>query len=79
GFTPQTPRRRARQRDDEAIARWLEKDWPRIKKQQSDKGLETRRKTRCHKWLRGQNLRQIYRRKPFSENHLRHLHNFPHF
>ena len=32
GFTPQKPRRRARQRDDEAIARWLEKDWPRIKK-----------------------------------------------
>src|SRR5512142_1094522 len=33
--------------------------------QRSDKGLETRRKTRCHKWLRGQNLRQVYRRKPF--------------
>ena len=32
GFTPQKPRRRARERDDEAIARWLEKDWPRIKK-----------------------------------------------
>src|SRR5512135_797427 len=32
GFTPQKPRRRARQRDDEAIARWLEQDWPRIKK-----------------------------------------------
>lgn len=32
GFTPQKPRRRARQRDDEAIARWLAKDWPRIKK-----------------------------------------------
>jgi transposase len=32
GFTPQMPRRRARQRDDEAIARWLEKDRPRIKK-----------------------------------------------
>jgi transposase len=32
GFTPQTPRRRARQRDDEAIARWLEKGWPRIRK-----------------------------------------------
>ena len=32
GFTPQKPRRRARQCDDEASARWLEKDWPRIKK-----------------------------------------------
>jgi transposase len=31
GFTPQKPRRRARERDDEAIARWLEKDGPRIK------------------------------------------------
>jgi transposase len=32
GFTPQKPRRKARERDDEAIARWLAKDWPRIKK-----------------------------------------------
>jgi transposase len=32
GFTPQKPRRRARERDDEAIARWLAQDWPRIKK-----------------------------------------------
>jgi transposase len=32
GFTPQKPRRRARERDDEALARWLEKDWPRIKR-----------------------------------------------
>jgi transposase len=32
GFTPQKPRRKARERDDEAIARWLERDWPRIKK-----------------------------------------------
>lgn len=38
GFTPQTPRRRARQRDDEAIARWLEKDWPRIKKRRGGGG-----------------------------------------
>jgi len=32
GFTPQKPRRRARERDEEAIARWLAVDWPRIKK-----------------------------------------------
>jgi transposase len=32
GFTPQKPRRVARERDDAAIARWLERDWPRIKK-----------------------------------------------
>lgn len=30
--TPQKPARRARQRSDEAIDRWLETDWPRIKK-----------------------------------------------
>jgi transposase len=32
GFTPQKPERVARERDPEAIAAWLESDWPRIKK-----------------------------------------------
>jgi len=32
GYTPQKPRRQARERDEEAIARWLAQDWPRIKK-----------------------------------------------
>jgi transposase len=32
GLTPQKPRRVPRQRDPEAIAAWLESDWPRIKK-----------------------------------------------
>jgi transposase len=32
GFRPQKPRRKARERDDETIARWLESGWPRIKK-----------------------------------------------
>ena len=32
GFSPQQPLRRARERDEEAIARWREHDWPRIKK-----------------------------------------------
>jgi transposase len=31
-YTPQKPARRPRQRNDEAIDRWLETDWPRIKK-----------------------------------------------
>jgi transposase len=31
-YTPQKPARRAKQRDPEAIAGWLQKDWPRIKK-----------------------------------------------
>ncbi|PJE18595.1 MAG: transposase [Mycobacterium sp.] len=30
--TPQKPARRAKQRDPEAIDRWLKEDWPRIKK-----------------------------------------------
>ena len=32
GFTPQKPKRRAIERDEEAIAHWVRKDWPRIKK-----------------------------------------------
>jgi transposase len=31
GYTPQKPRRVPREQDDAAIARWLAKDWPRIK------------------------------------------------
>jgi transposase len=31
-YTPQKPARRARQRDPEAVAGWLENDWPRIQK-----------------------------------------------
>lgn len=32
GFSVQKPEARARERDEESIARWREKDWPRIKK-----------------------------------------------
>jgi len=32
GFTPQKPEQLARERDEEAIARWREHDWPRIKR-----------------------------------------------
>lgn len=32
GFTPQKPRRQARERDEAAIERWRKTDWPRIKK-----------------------------------------------
>jgi transposase len=32
GFSPQKPQRRAAERDEVAIARWRERDWPRIKK-----------------------------------------------
>lgn len=37
GFTPQKPRRIPRQRDPEAIAAWLESDWPRVKKRRDGK------------------------------------------
>jgi transposase len=32
GWTRQRPARRATERDEEAIARWVKEDWPRIKK-----------------------------------------------
>jgi transposase len=32
GLSPQKPRRLARERDEQAIARWRAEDWPRIKK-----------------------------------------------
>src|SRR5438105_7184795 len=35
GYTPQKPHRKPRERDDEAIARWLALDWPRIKKRRA--------------------------------------------
>lgn len=38
GFSPQEPGRVPRQRDPEAIAAWLESDWPRIKKRRGGKG-----------------------------------------
>jgi transposase len=38
GYTPQKPRRVPREQDDEAIARWLEMDWPRIKRKARRRG-----------------------------------------
>ena len=32
GWSRQRPARRAVERDDEAIARWVAEDWPRVKK-----------------------------------------------
>ncbi len=40
GWTCQKPERQARERDDEAVARWLHEDWPRIKKKR--RGLALR-------------------------------------
>ena len=38
GYTPQKPRRVPREQDDEAIAQWLAKDWPRIKQKARRRG-----------------------------------------
>jgi transposase len=37
-ITPQRPRRVPRERDDQAIANWLARDWPRIKKKPVGRG-----------------------------------------
>ena len=36
GWTPQKPERRAQERDEEAIQRWIKQDWPRVKKTRGD-------------------------------------------
>jgi len=38
GYTPQKPRRVPRERNEEAIARWLAEDWPRIKQKARRRG-----------------------------------------
>jgi transposase len=38
GWSPQKPERRARERDEEAIERWREEEWPRIEKKPVTKG-----------------------------------------
>jgi transposase len=37
GWSAQKPERRARERDEQGIARWRKKDWPRIKKSPKDR------------------------------------------
>jgi transposase len=36
GWTPQKPERRAQERDEQAIQRWIKQDWPRVKKTPAD-------------------------------------------
>ena len=38
GYSPQKPQRVPRERDPKAIAKWLESDWPRIKKRPGGEG-----------------------------------------
>jgi transposase len=45
GWTRQRPARRAVERDDEAIARWMATDWPRIKRGPADVGRGSSSKT----------------------------------
>jgi transposase len=51
GWTRQRPARRAVERDDEAIATWIKRDWPRIKKAPGAGGRgsssKTSRASRC--------------------------------
>ncbi len=37
GWSAQKPERRARERDEQGIARWPKQDWPRIKKSANDR------------------------------------------
>ena len=48
GWSRQRPARRAKERDDEAIARWVNKDWPRIKR-----GLDAARRSSASRTSRG--------------------------
>jgi transposase len=47
GWTRQRPARRALERDDEAIARWVKEDWPRVKKTPDAEGPTSASKTRA--------------------------------
>ena len=40
GWSRQRPARRAVERDDEAIANWVKKEWPRVKKRPTSQGLD---------------------------------------
>lgn len=45
GWTLQRPARRAVERNDEAVARWVAKDWPRVKKTPADGAPSSSSKT----------------------------------
>jgi transposase len=47
GWSRQRPARRAVERDDEAIARWVKEDWPRVKKTPGAEGPTSVSKTRA--------------------------------
>jgi transposase len=39
GWTPQRPTRRALERDEDRIARWVAEDWPRLKQTRSSRAV----------------------------------------
>ena len=45
GWSVQRPARRAAERDEEAIARWIKKDWPRVTKARDAAGRGSSSKT----------------------------------
>jgi transposase len=47
GWSHKKPTRRAKQRDEQAIARWVKSDWPRIKKTPAAKGRTSSSSTRA--------------------------------
>lgn len=47
GWSVQRPTRRAKQRDEQAIAQWVKTDWPRIKKTPAAKGRTSSSSTRA--------------------------------
>jgi transposase len=47
GWTRQRPARRAIERDDEAIAQWVKRDWPRIKRGLDDAARGSASRTRA--------------------------------
>jgi len=54
-WSPQKPERRALERDEKAIVRWQQKDWPRIKKTLRGWGARCDENTRTLPW-RGKNV-----------------------
>lgn len=47
GWSPQKPVRRARERDEKAIRRWVKETWPRVKKRARDKKRRSSSSTRA--------------------------------
>ncbi|WP_436892181.1 winged helix-turn-helix domain-containing protein [Nocardiopsis dassonvillei] len=49
GWSVQVPARRAIERDEEAIAAWIEQTWPQIEKRKPNRGLDRLRRRGRHR------------------------------